>query len=90
MSPLSHRAVSQEVETVFASRAFHPTLQQIKLQQHLFREGTPHQEEIRCIGCGMAVSRRNDGQWRNPLSSRPETGTITPCLAFNGADETIS
>ena len=60
----------QEVDVVYASRSFLPTPQQTKLRQRLFREGTRHQEEIRCIGRGMAVSRRNDGQWRNPLGSR--------------------
>ena len=56
------------------------------LSLHLFREGTRHQEEMRCMRRGMAVSRTSGGQWRKPLSSRPETGTITPCLAFNGED----
>ena len=53
----------QEIDIGLASCGFLPTLQQIKLRQHLFREETRHQE-------GTTTSGAN-------LRSRPEAGTVT-------------
>ena len=65
MTPLAHRAVSAEVDTVHVGRSFMRIPQQIKLLQHLLRKGTRREG-----------TERNSEAWCGPNSCRPRTLTL--------------